>query len=193
MKPSVILASTSRYRAELLQRLHIQFSQIAPSCDETPLANETALALVERLAIGKATSIAEHHPECLVIGSDQVASCAGNIIGKPENHSAAIEQLNTLSGQTVDFHTGLCVMNHRSQQVLQCVITTNVVFKTLNSEQIERYLLTDKPYDCAASFRSEGYGSTIVDRITTDDPTALIGLPIIRVADYLDQLGVTLP
>ncbi len=193
MNPPVILASTSRYRAELLQRLQIQFTQIAPECDETPLENETALALVERLAIAKATSIAEHHPNALVIGSDQVACCNDIIIGKPENHTAAIQQLNTLSGQNVDFHTGLCVMQQQTQQKLHCVITTNVVFKTLTSEQIERYLLTDKPYDCAASFRSEGYGSTIVDRITTNDPTALIGLPVILVADYLNQLGLLLP
>ncbi len=193
MNSNVILASTSRYRAELLQRLHIEFEQKAPICDETPLKDEPALALVARLAVGKAVSIAEQHPESLVIGSDQVACCQGQIIGKPNDHSTAIQQLNTLSGETIEFHTGLCVMKHQTNQALKTVVTTSVVFKTLTPEQIERYLQTDKPYDCAASFRSEGYGSTIVERITTDDPTALIGLPIITVANYLNQLGMSLP
>jgi len=193
MQPSVILASTSRYRAELLQRLGIEFRQIAPDCDETPLPREKAADLVQRLAAGKATSIAVQFTEDLVIGSDQVASCNGAIIGKPGTHETAVEQLHSLSGQTVSFHTGLCVMQEQSQRSLHCLVTTDVIFKSLDQDQIERYLKADKPYDCAASFRSEGYGSTIVESISSDDPTAIIGLPVIKVAEYLDQLGLALP
>lgn len=193
MQPSVILASTSRYRAELLQRLRIEFRQIAPDCDETPLPQEKASELVQRLAAGKAKSIAVQNTYDLVIGSDQVASCNGAIIGKPGSHETAIEQLRSLSGQTVSFLTGLCVMHEQSQKTLQCLVTTDVSFKTLSPDQIERYLSADKPYDCAASFRSEGFGSTIVENISSDDPTAIIGLPVIKVAEFLDQLGLALP
>ncbi len=193
MQPSVILASTSRYRAELLKRLDLDFQQIAPNCDETPLQDEVAPDLVARLAAGKAQSVAERFPEHLVIGSDQVASCNGVIIGKPGNHADAVAQLQLLSGQTVSFLTGLCVMQQKSQQSLQCLVATDVRFKRLDTAQIERYLAADQPYDCAASFRSEGYGSSIVENITSDDPTAIIGLPIIRVAEFLDTLGLQLP
>ena len=191
MQPSVILASTSRYRAELLKRLNVDFQQIAPDCDETPQQSEPAADLVVRLATGKAQSVTQQFPEHLVIGSDQVASCNGAIIGKPGNHEDAVAQLQLLSGQTVDFLTGLCVI--RQSQSLQCLVTTEVTFKRLDVAQIERYLKADQPYDCAASFRSEGYGSTIVDNISSDDPTAIIGLPVIRVAEYLDKLGLALP
>lgn len=193
MQPSVILASTSRYRAELLQRLAIDFKQVAPECDETALPDEPAIALVERLAVIKAQSVARQFPDALVIGSDQVACLDGRILGKPGTHAAAIEQLQALSGKNVDFNTGLCVMRQADDQVRQSVETTRVTFKHLNSEQIERYLQMDKPYDCAASFRSEGYASTIVTAIESDDPCTIIGLPLIRVAEYLDQLGLPLP
>jgi len=193
MHPPVILASTSRYRAQLLERLAIPFEQIAPHCDETPLPDESALALVERLAQAKAASIASAHPSQLVIGSDQVACCKGSILGKPGDHNTAVRQLQMLRGNTVEFHTGLCVMHLAAEKSLHSIVTTTVEFKTLNDEQIERYLQTDKPYDCAASFRSEGYGSTIVKRISNDDPSALIGLPIVRVAEYLNELGLPLP
>jgi len=193
MHPSVILASTSRYRAQLLERLEIPFEQVAPECDETPLPDETALALVERLAHAKAASVASEHPDKLVIGSDQVACCGSSILGKPGNHDTAVKQLQMLSGNTVEFHTGLCVICNKVNKSMHSIATTTVEFKTLNDDQIERYLQKDKPYDCAASFRSESYGSTIVKRISSDDPTALIGLPVVRVAEYLDELGLALP
>ena len=193
MHPSVILASTSRYRAELLKRLKIEFEQHSPDCDETPLPNETARQLVERLSARKAESVAARFPQHLVIGSDQVAAHQGLILGKPASHEDAVHQLQTLSGQTINFLTGLCVMQHCSQRSLQSIVTTEVRFKTLDDVQIERYLNADKPYDCAASFRSEGYGSTVVDTISSDDPTAIIGLPVILVARCLDQLGLPLP
>ena len=193
MHPSVILASTSRYRAELLKRLKIEFEQHSPDCDETPLPNETALQLVGRLSACKAESVATRFPQHLVIGSDQIATHRGLIFGKPASHDDAVQQLQTLSGQSITFLTGLCVMQLGSQRTLQQIVTTEVRFKTLDNAQIERYLKTDQPYDCAASFRSEGYGSTVVDAMSSDDPTAIIGLPVILLANYLDQLGLPLP
>jgi len=193
MHPPLILASTSRYRAELLQRLKIPFEQIAPDCDETPHPEESALALVDRLAQAKAASVASVNPQALIIGSDQVACCQGDILGKPGDHQSAVRQLQSLRGNTVEFHTGLCLTHQATNKSLCSTVTTTVEFKNLNDEQIERYLQKDKPYDCAASFRSEGYGSTIVSRISTDDPTALIGLPIVRVAEYLYEFGFELP
>ena len=193
MHSSVILASTSRYRAELLHRLKIEFEQHPPECDETPHNGEAAEALVERLSRVKAQSVADRFPDHLVIGSDQVASCEGMIIGKPVDHEDAVSQLQTLSGRTITFITGLCVMHKRTGRELQNVVRTEVQFKQLDNTQIIRYLKADEPYDCAASFRSEGYGSTIVKRISSDDPTAIIGLPVILVASYLDQLGMALP
>ncbi len=193
MPPSVILASTSRYRAELLQRLKIDFTQLSPDCDETPLHNETARELVERLSVTKARSVATQHPECLVIGSDQVAADDNAIYGKPNDHDDAVRQLQALSGRAIKFLTGLCVMHHASGRQLQGVVTTEVQFRHLDNVQIERYLRADKPYDCAASFRSEGYGSSVVDAISSDDPSAIIGLPVILVSKYLDQLGLQLP
>ncbi len=193
MQSSIILASTSRYRAELLHRLKINFEQHAPVCDETPLPKESPKQLVERLSATKAQSIADKFPEHLVIGSDQVASLDGRIFGKPLDHADAVAQLQALSGEMITFLTGLCLMQKSSQRMLQSIVATNVQFKKLNNAQIERYLEADKPYDCAASFRSEGYGSTIVENISSDDPTAIIGLPIILVSTYLDQLGHPLP
>lgn len=193
MQSSIILASTSRYRAELLHRLKINFEQHAPVCDETPLPEESPSQLVERLSATKAQSIADKFPEHLVIGSDQVASLDGRIFGKPLDHADAVAQLQALSGEMITFLTGLCLMQKSSQRMLQSIVATNVQFKKLNDAQIERYLEADKPYDCAASFRSEGYGSTIVENISSDDPTAIIGLPIILVSTYLDQLGHPLP
>lgn len=193
MPVSLILASTSRYRAELLRRLNISFEQIAPDCDESPFDNEPAAVLVERLAIEKAVSVAKLYPQKIVIGSDQVAWCGGQIIGKPGDHTTAVNQLSFLSGKSVEFHTGLCVMQAQTDRRLHSVVTTTVAFKSLSADQIERYLRTDQPYDCAASFRSEGYGSAIADYISSDDPSALIGLPVITVANYLSQLGIPMP
>ena len=193
MQPSVILASTSRYRAQLLKRLNIDFQQTAPDCDETPLQDEPADELVGRLAAAKAKSVSAQFPQHVVIGSDQVAACDGVITGKPGSHEDAVAQLQMLSGKTVSFLTGLCVLHLQSQKSLQCLVTTDVSFKKLNAAQIERYLAADQPYDCAASFRSEGYGSTIVTRMSSDDPTAIIGLPVIKTAAFLDELGVQLP
>ncbi|MEM7255928.1 MAG: Maf family protein [Pseudomonadota bacterium] len=189
---TLILASTSPFRKTLLERLGVDFRQVAPYCDETPLPDEPAEQLVARLAIEKARSVYDKLPaEAIVIGSDQVAVLDDNIIGKPHTHDAAVTQLTQLSGNTVMFHTGLCVMTAARQQ--QTVVSTEVKFKTLGAAQIERYLNADQPYGCAASFKSESMGSAIVDYMRSDDPSALIGLPLITVGQYLGELGVDVP
>lgn len=189
---SLILASTSPFRKTLLERLGLEFRQVAPDCDETPLPGETAEQLVERLAIEKARSVYATEPvTTIVIGSDQVAVHEQQIIGKPHTHEAAIAQLSQLSGHCVMFHTGLCLMSDARR--LHCVVSTQVKFKTLTEPQIERYLRADQPYGCAASFKSESMGSAIVEYMRSDDPSALIGLPLITVAGYLNELGVDVP
>lgn len=193
MTPKLILASTSPYRAELLTKLHQPFEQLAPDCDETPLANESAGALVERLAREKAESLATAYPEAIVIGSDQVADVDGFITGKPGNKEAAIQQLQTLSGKELMFYTGLAVVNKKRNESRSCVVPTSVVFRTLTKEKIVRYLDADQPYNCAGSFKSESLGSTLVKSMSSEDPAALIGLPLIQLSIYLEELGITLP
>lgn len=189
----LILASTSRYRAQLLARLGHAFEQLAPDCDETPLIGERPVELVQRLAIGKAQSIASSRPEAVVIGSDQVADLDGAIIGKPRNHAGAFAQLKSISGRRVVFQTGLCMTRASDRQLHACVIATEVVFRQLDDAAIERYLLADKPYDCACSFRSESLGSAIVESMSSEDPCALVGLPLIRVANWLSRFGIAMP
>ena len=188
----LILASTSPFRKTLLERLGLRFEQIAPDCDETPRPGEPSLQLVERLAIEKAESVHRSQASSsIVIGSDQVADLNGTIIGKPHTHEAAVAQLSELSGNTVWFHTGLCLVTQEKQ--LTAVVSTEVKFRTLSPAQIERYLKTDTPYGCAASFKSECMGSAIVESMKSDDPSALIGLPLITVTAYLNELGMPVP
>ncbi len=191
--PPLILASTSRYRAGLLKRLGYPFEQMAPDCDETPLPNEQPLDLVQRLAVVKAQSIAARHPDAVVIGSDQVADFNGTIIGKPHDHKDAIAQLNAISGQRLVFQTGLCMTRASDQLQHACVVATEVQFRRLDAAAIERYLQADKPYDCACSFKSESLGSAIVESMSSEDPAALIGLPVIRVANWLERFGIHVP
>lgn len=192
-RSSLILASTSRYRAQLLQRLGCPFESISPHCDETPTAGESPADLVRRLAIAKAESVAVAHPDAVVIGSDQVADLAGTIIGKPADHNDAVAQLQAISGRQVVFRTGLCMTRWSSSQQYADTVITTVKFRTLSASVIHHYLQADQPYDCACSFRSESLGSAIVESMTSDDPTALIGLPIIRVAAWLNQFGLEVP
>lgn len=190
MKSQLILASTSPYRAELLTKLQVPFEQISPDCDETPFSNESAKSLVLRLAIDKADSIARKHPEAFVIGSDQVADLKGQILGKPGTHKTATEQLLALSGNTLVFYTGLAVIRQSTNQRHSCVVPTQVVFRDLTEEKISRYLTLDQPYNCAGSFKSESLGCTLVESMNSDDPAALIGLPLIKLSQYLDQMGL---
>lgn len=192
-RPALVLGSTSRYRQELLQRLQIPFTVLAPEVDETPLPGEAPLALARRLARAKALAVAQQRPDALVIGSDQVADLNGHALGKPGQHERAVRQLQLMSGQTVQFHTALTVVCLARGFEGSDVATVGVRFRRLDDAEIERYLRAEQPYDCAGSARSEGLGISLLDAIDSDDPTALIGLPLIRTARLLRQGGLSLP
>jgi septum formation protein len=187
----LILASSSIYRRELLERLRIPFKIISPQVDEVPLAGESTLNLALRLAHAKAAAIAKQHPNAWIIGSDQVADLCGAAIGKPGNFERALAQLQLMRGQTVTFHTALCLMNGDTESTI-CV-PTEVVFRNLSDEILESYLLAEEPYDCAGSAKSEGLGISLIESIKSDDPTALIGLPLIALSGLLRDVGFTIP
>jgi len=189
--PPLILASTSAYRRELLQRLRIPFEVIPPKVDETPLTGESTLDLALRLANAKAAAVAKEHPHAWVIGSDQVADLCGAAIGKPGNFERALAQLQLMRGQTVTFHTALCLMKGDIQTTLN--IPTEVTFRKLSDEILENYLLAEEPYDCAGSAKSEGLGISLLESIKSDDPTALIGLPLIALTGLLRDAGFVIP
>ena len=189
----LVLGSTSRYRRELLSRLRLAFDVAAPDVDETPLPGEAPRALALRLALAKARDVAARHRQAIVIGSDQVADLAGRPLGKPGTHERAVAQLRAMSGQTVVFQTALsvvCVATGFEQTDLAAV---EVRFRTLNEGEIERYLRAEQPYDCAGSAKSEGLGIALLEAIHSDDPTALVGLPLIRTARLLRAAGCMLP
>jgi len=186
----LILASTSPFRRALLARLELPFAVQAPEVDETHHPGEEARALVARLAELKARAVAHHEPAALIIGSDQVAVLDGEIIGKPGNHERATQQLRRASGQAVIFYTGLCLLDSASGQHQIAVEPFRVVFRTLTSEMIEGYLLREQPFNCAGSFKSEGLGIALFERLEGDDPTSLIGLPLIRLIRMLEAAGV---
>ncbi|MCW1965344.1 Maf family nucleotide pyrophosphatase [Polynucleobacter sp.] len=189
--PLLILASTSVYRQELLKRLRIPFNVISPKVDETPLAGESTLDLALRLAHAKAHAVATQFPDAWVIGSDQVADLCGAAIGKPGNFDRALAQLQLMRGQTVTFHTALCLMKGASQTTV-CV-PTEVTFRKLPDDVLENYLHTEEPYDCAGSAKSEGLGISLLEAIKSDDPTALIGLPLIALTGLLRDAGFMIP
>ncbi len=188
----IILASTSPFRRELLERLSLPFETAAPDVDESRLENETAEELVRRLSESKARAIGASYPG-LIIGSDQVATVDDEILGKPGTHEQAMEQLRRLSGRSVLFLTGLCLLNSITAELQLDVIPFRVRFRELQDEQIERYLQHDQPYNCAGSFKSEGLGITLFEQMEGDDPTALIGLPLIRLTGMLSRVGIPLP
>lgn len=190
---NIILASSSPYRAELLKRLQVQFTVRSPAIDEARLAGEPPADMVTRLANAKAAAIAEVEAGALVIASDQAAFLGQDPIGKPGNHAAAVEQLRRASGNNVVFYTGLCVLDTRSGRSQTDCIHSEVRFRSLTDSEIERYLALDKPYDCAGSFKSESLGITLVEQIAEEDPTALVGLPLIRLSEMLRQEGLELP
>ena len=189
---SVVLGSTSRYRRELMERLRVPFTVAAPHVDETPLPGEAPKALALRLALAKAKAVAALHPEAVVIGSDQVADLAGQPLGKPGEHERAVAQLRQMRGQTVIFQTALAVVCLATGFEQVDLAEVRVVFRDLSDEEIEAYLQAEKPYDCAGSAKSEGLGIALLESIDNDDPTALIGLPLIRTARLLRQAGVKL-
>lgn len=187
MSLPLVLASTSIFRRELLTRLTSDFSQDSPNVDESPLANESAPQLAQRLAILKAQALTTQYPHHLIIGSDQVASFDNQLIGKPHTHQNAIQQLLSFSGQRVDFYTGLCLLNSKTQRIQSCVEVFSVYFRTLNQRQIENYLDKEQPYQCAGSFKSEGLGICLFEKMQGDDPTSLIGLPLIKLVTFLNN------
>lgn len=186
----LILGSTSRYRRELLSRLGLPFESVPPAVDETPGMNEKPADLALRLAIAKARDVARRHPQAVVIGSDQVADLAGEPLGKPGTHERAVEQLKRMRGQTVVFQTALAVVCLSSGFEQSDIAAVRVVFRDLSDEEIERYLRREQPYDCAGSAKSEGLGIALLDRIDNDDPTALVGLPLIRTCQMIRAAGV---
>jgi septum formation protein len=186
----LILASTSPFRRELLSRLLLPFEVVAPDVDETPHPGETPQALVGRLAIAKAQAVAALHADALVIGSDQVAVQRGEIVGKPGSHARAVEQLRAASGQRVTLYTGLALVNGATGGIQSDVVPYGTQFRTLTGAQIENYLQREQPYHCAGSLRSEGLGIALLERFEGEDPTALIGLPLIRLVRMLEAEGV---
>lgn len=188
--PELILGSTSVYRRELLQRLKIPFRVEAPDIDETPLENETPQQLVERLAVEKARSVADKNPGSLVIGSDQVAVHGGKIVGKPNTHDRAMQQLREANGQEIMLYTGLSLVNSDTGEAQTEVIPFQVVFRNLSEQQLESYLHKEQPYHCAGSVKSEGLGIALLERFEGEDPNTLIGLPLIRLIRMLEYFGV---
>lgn len=192
-RPDLILASSSRWRRELLDRLQIPYQAISPDVDESAQADEFAYSLVQRLAQAKARAVFADHPNSIVIGSDQVADLDGRIIGKPGNRDNAIAQLQRQSGRTVLFHTGVCVLAPGLAQPLEELVTVKTVFRSLERAEIERYVDAEDVTSTAGSIKSEGLGITLVESIQSDDPSALIGLPLIALRRMLLAAGMRLP
>ena len=188
--PALILASTSRYRRELLGRLRLPFTVQAPDIDETPLPGETSAALAARLALAKARTVARLYPEALVIGSDQAANLDGTALGKPGTHERAAAQLRAMSGRTVVFQTAVAVVCVARRHEGRALATVTVRVRRLGEAEIERYLALEQPFDCAGSAKSEALGIALLDAVDSDDPTALVGLPLIRTCALLRAAGL---
>jgi len=189
----LVLASSSPYRRELLARLRLDFTTHSPDVDESPLPGEAATALALRVAEAKAAAVANRFGDALIIGSDQVALLGGRILGKPGNYAAAVEQLGAMSGQSVAFHTALCLLNAQTGRRQTSLATVTVTMRRLSQTEIERYLAAEPAFDCAGSARIEALGISLVEKITGDDPNALIGLPLIGLCRMLRAEGIPLP
>jgi septum formation protein len=190
-QPTLILASTSRYRHELLSRLRLPFVAIAPQVDETPAPGEASHMLAQRLARAKAQAVSHQHPQALVIGSDQVAELeGGQILGKPGDHERAVAQLKLMRGQSVRFYTAVTVCRASDGYEASAMTEVRTRVRHLSDAEIEFYLRTEQPYDCAGSAKAEGLGIALLDAIESDDPTALIGLPLIRTSQLLRAAGL---
>lgn len=186
----LVLGSTSPFRKEILAKLNLPFDCAKPNIDESPLDNESAVALVERLAIEKAKAVACEFPDALIIGSDQVAICDGEILGKPHNFENAVKQLEKFSNKIVAFYTGLCVYDSGLDFTTALIEPFLVHFKTLSRAEIENYLHAEQPYNCAGSFKSEGLGICLFEKLEGNDPNTLIGLPLIKLVELLKQHGL---
>lgn len=188
--PRLILASSSPFRQQLLQRLGLKFAAISPDIDERAMTGEAPADLAHRLAEAKARRIGRDYPAALVIGSDQVAVLNGRLVGKPGSHAAAVSQLTAASGQTMQFHTAVCLLNVAAARLQLDVVTCSVTFRKLGMDQIENYLRSEQPYSCAGAFKSEALGIALMEKLEGPDPTALIGLPLIRLTRMLESEGV---
>jgi septum formation protein len=189
-RPPLILGSTSRYRREMLQRLRLPFDVQPPQVDETPRHGETPSALARRLALAKANEVAARFPHAAVIGSDQVADLAGHPIGKPGDHARATEQLRAMRGQAVVFQTAVAVVCLAKRYEVSALVPVTVRFRDLSDAEIEHYLRIEQPYDCAGSAKSEALGIALLSAIESDDPTALVGLPLIKTCELLRGAGI---
>jgi septum formation protein len=185
----LVLATTSRYRRALLERLGLAFECADPQVDEAPHPGEGAAATAQRLAEAKARAVAGRVPDALIIGADQVATCEGRRLDKPGSHDNAARQLALLSGKTAVFDTAVALLDAQSNLLLSRVVICRVTFRTLAADRIERYLRREQPYDCAGSAKAEGLGIALIERIETDDPTSLIGLPLIALSELLRDAG----
>ena len=190
MQPKIILASSSPFRQQLLDRLQLPYESHAPDIDETINPGEDASAYVCRLAESKARHVARNHPDAIVIGSDQCALLDAKILGKPGSHENALQQLREAQGKTVIFHTGVCVLNLSAGLSTVEDVPFEVDFRVLSDRQLEHYLRVEQPYQCAGSFKAEGYGSCLFSKMRGDDPSALIGLPLLRLVAMLESAGV---
>lgn len=188
--PRLILGSTSRYRRELLERLRLPFDCVSPQVDETPLPGEAPAALALRLALAKARAVSQLHPQAVVIGSDQVADVNGEPVGKPGTHERAVAQLRRMSGQTIVFQTAVAVVRGDTGFEAAELASVQVRFRALGDAEIEHYLRLEQPYDCAGSAKCETLGIALLSAIESDDPTALIGLPLIRTCALLRSAGL---
>lgn len=191
--PPILLASSSSYRKELLQRLHLDFIAQAPDIDETPLAGESALQTSRRLAKAKAQALSDAYPNHLIIGSDQVATLDNEHIGKPGNHQRALAQLMQMRGKVTLFHTAICLLDTRPGAQFPCqsdIISVELKMRELSEAEFDAYLRIEQPYDCAGSAKNEGLGISLIDYIKSEDPTALTGLPLISLTSMLRRAGV---
>lgn len=189
MKQTIILASSSVYRRELLQKLQIQFSCVSPKIDETPLPDEKPYQTALRLSLEKARKVADEYPHALVIGCDQVATLDNTVLGKPLNHQNATKQLQLMRGREVTFYSALCLLNAASGNMQSEVVPTLVKFRDYSDQTIENYLTKDQPYQCAGSAKSEGLGIVLIERMLGEDPNALVGLPLIKLITMFSNEG----
>ncbi|MBL1140917.1 MAG: septum formation inhibitor Maf [Proteobacteria bacterium] len=193
MKPNIVLASSSPYRKSLLERLDFDFICESPDIDEKTKEDEIIEHYVMRLAVEKAVHVAKNHPDSIIIGSDQSLECDGEILGKPGNYEKAKQQLTNMSGKSLIFYTGLCVLNGMTNKLQKDVIPYRVSFRGLNETEIERYLKKEEPYQCAGSFMSEKLGVSLLSKMEGSDPSALVGLPLIRLSQMLRNEGINVP
>ena len=189
--PTLVLASSSAYRRMLLERLGVPFTVVSPRVDETPRPGERPAEIALRLAEAKARAVGATCPDALIIGSDQVAECGGTVVGKPRDAAHALEQLCAMQGRTAVFHTGVALLNSASGRCQTALVDVVSTFRTFDDAALENYLEREKPFDCAGSVKAEALGIALFTRIASDDPTALIGLPLIRLTDMLLAAGVT--